>query len=165
MTVPALQSFTQLVSNQTAAIQRSQSTLVKFTAGSILGALTEAVADVCLFIQSQIMQVLSQIRAATSQGADLDSWAADFGFLRLGPENATGQVTFSRFSATEPAIVPVGAKVQSADGSQQFVVLADTTNTAYSSAIAPNGGFSIIGGVPSLTVTAQAVNGGSQGNV
>jgi uncharacterized phage protein gp47/JayE len=165
MTVPALQSFTQLVANQAAAIQKTQTTLVNFTTGSVLRALTEAVADVCLFIQSQIMQVLAQIRAATSQGADLDSWAADYGFLRLGAVSATGQVTFSRFSTTQPAMVPVGAKVQSADGTQQFTVLADPTNSAYQAGIAPSGGFMIAAGIASLTVTVRAINGGSQGNV
>jgi uncharacterized phage protein gp47/JayE len=161
----ALQTWSQLVATQAAAIQKFATTLVNFTTGSVLRALTEAVADVCLFIQTQIMQVLAQTRASTSSGSDLDTWAADYGFLRLAATDATGQVTFSRYSPTAQAIVPVGAQVQSADGTQQFTVLADTTNTAYSATVIAGGGFIIAANVSSVTVTVQAQNAGAQGNV
>lgn len=155
-------SFSQLVSNIATAMQASASAALNFTAGSVLRALSEAVAAVVLWLQAIILQVLTLTRASTSTGADLDSWCADYGFSRLPASKATGQVTFSRFTATQQAVVPVGATVQTSDGSQGFAVTVDATNSAYNAGL---GGYVIPANTASVSVPVQAIIAGAGGNV
>ncbi len=156
------QTFTDLVRNQVAAIQGAASTLIDLTIGSILRAVVEANAAVVLWLQGLILQLLAATRAATSSAADLDTWVADYGVARLAAVAATGQVTFSRFTATQQAEIPVGSSVQTADGSQVFTVTADTTNPAYSATL---GGYVIAVGVSSINVPVQASVAGAGANV
>jgi len=155
-------SFQALVNNIATATQAACSSLVDFGVGSILRAIAQAVAAVVLWLQAIILQTLTLTRAATSVGADLDSWCADYGFFRLPANSATGQVTLSRFTATQQAVVPVGATVQTADGSQTFTVTIDTTNSAYNASL---GGYVIPVNTSSVNVPVQAKVGGSGGNV
>lgn len=156
------QTFTQLVQNQAAAIQTKTRSLVDFTVGSILRAVVEATSAVALWLQAVALQVMALTRAATSKGADLDSWMADFNFFRLGANAANGLVTFSRFTPTLQAVVPLRAGVQTGDGSQKFVVALDTTNPAWS---APLNGYVIPPGQTSLAVLVQAVTPSTASNV
>jgi uncharacterized phage protein gp47/JayE len=156
------QSLASLVSNFSTAVQGSAAQLVDFTIGSVLRAIDEAIAYVALWLQALILQFVALTRAATSTGADLDSWFADFGFARLAAISASGLVTFARFTPTAQAVIPVGAVVQTADGTQQFTVVLDTTNSAYSASL---GGYVLAAGVASVSVTVSAVNPGSVGNV
>jgi uncharacterized phage protein gp47/JayE len=71
-------------------------------------------------------------------------------------------VTFSRFTPTLQAVVPVGAVVQTTDGTQQFTVNLDTTNAAYSAAL---GGYVLAPSIASVNVSVTAVTPGSGGNV
>ena len=153
--------FTTLVRESVTAIQGYASVLLDLTIGSILRAVVEANAAVTVWLESLIMQVLAITRAATSSGADLDSWVADFGVSRLPATYATGQVTFSRFTATQQAVVPVGATVQTGDGTQQYAVVADTTNPAYSATL---GGYVLAAGTPSVSVPVLAVAAGAASN-
>ena len=155
-------TFTQLVSNIAAAVQASASAALNFTAGSVLRAVAEAVSGVVLWLQAVVLQVLTLTRAATSAGADLDSWCADYGFARLAARAAAGQVTFSRFTATQQAVVPVNAGVQTADGTQKFFVTLDPTNTAYNAGL---GGYVLPANTAGVSVPVQAVAAGSAGNV
>jgi uncharacterized phage protein gp47/JayE len=155
-------SFTQIVSNIATAMQSSATAVLNFTVGSVLRAISEATAGVVLWLQAIILQLLTLTRAATSVGSDLDSFMADFGFIRLAADAATGQVTFSRFTATMQAVVPIGATVQTADGTQSFAVTLDTTNSAYSAIL---GGYVILANTSSVTVPVQATVAGSDGNV
>lgn len=155
------QDFTTLVRNQVTAIQGAARGLVDLTVGSILRAVVEANAAVILWLQGLILQLLATTRAATSSGSDLDSWVADFGLTRLPGVAASGQVTFARFTATQQAVVPVGATIQTADGSQQFVVTLDTSNAAYSAAL---GGYVLAAGVASIGVPVQASSVGAAAN-
>lgn len=155
------QNFTTLVRNQVTAIQGAARGLVDLTVGSILRAVVEANAAVILWLQSLILQLLATTRAATSSGSDLDSWVADFGLTRLPGVAASGQVTFARFTATQQAVVPVGATIQTADGSQQFAVTLDTSNAAYSAAL---GGYVLAAGVASISVPIQAASVGAAAN-
>jgi uncharacterized phage protein gp47/JayE len=159
-----LQTYTlsQLVSNIATAVQGAASALVDFTVGSVLRAIAEAVSGVCLWLQAIILQLLTVTRASTSVGTDLDSWMADYNFTRLAAVASTGQVTFSRFTATQQAVVPVGATVQSSDGTQNFTVLLDTTNSAYNASL---GGYVLPANTGSVTVTVQDQVAGSAGNV
>lgn len=157
-----LKSFNTLVQNQAAAIQARSRVLVDFTVGSILRATVEAGASIGIWLESLIVYVLSITRASTSERSDLDSWMADFGLLRLGSISATGLVTFSRFTGTSPALIPVGAQIRTADGTQFFTVISDITNSAFDPA---QDGFVIPATVLSLSVPVQASTPGSVANV
>jgi Baseplate J-like protein len=102
------------------------------------------------------------------------------GSPRLGAQAATGSVTFARFTAAPTALfIPAAssvsaagvvtnagtlnaATVQTTDGSQNFVVLADTTNGNYS---AITGGYTMPSNVASLIVAVIAQLPGAGGNV
>lgn len=156
------QDFTTLVRNQVTAIQGAARVLVDLTIGSILRAIVEANAAVTLWLQGLILQLLAITRAATSSGADLDSWVADFGLTRLAAVAASGQVTFSRFTPSQQAVVAVGTTIQTGDGSQKFAVTLDTTNPAYNATL---GGYVLAAGVSSINIPAAASTAGAGGNV
>jgi uncharacterized phage protein gp47/JayE len=156
------QSFTVLVTNMVTAIQANASIALNLTVGSVLRAIVEAVAGMGLWLQAQIAYVLTITRAATSNGPDLDSFVNDFGLTRLAAVAAVGQLTFSRFSTVGSAVVLPNASVQSADGTQNFLVTIDTTNAAWNPAA---GGYLMNPGTGSVTVPAQAVTPGAAGNV
>lgn len=155
-----LKDFPTIVSDQVTAIQARSARLIDTTIGSIIRAVTEANAAVVLWLQSLIISLLATTRASTSTGADLDSWMADFAVTRLPAVAATGNVTFARFTTTNPASIPVGATVQTGDGSQVFQVVADTTNPAFA-----DGAYTLGAGVASLDVKVQAVTAGAGNNV
>lgn len=153
--------FTTIVRNQVTAIQARAAALVDLTIGSLLLSVVEANAGVVQWIQQLIVNLLVTTRAATCSGADLDSWMADFSFTRLSAVQATGLVTFSRFTATNQALIPVGTVVTTTDGTQQYTVTADTTNPAYSTTL---GGYVIAAGTSSVTVPVLANTAGAAGN-
>ncbi|MDE2354611.1 MAG: baseplate J/gp47 family protein, partial [Betaproteobacteria bacterium] len=155
------QNFATLVANQVAAIQGAATKLVDLTIGSILRAVVEANAAVALWLQGLVLTLLAKTRAATSNGADLDSWVGDFGLTRLPAVATTGAVTFARFTPTNAATIPIGSVVQSGDGSQKYTVTIDATNPAYS---AGAGGYVIAAGVSSVTVPVQNTVAGAAGN-
>lgn len=164
-------TFAQLVQDQAAAIQARAAGLVDFSVGSIVRATSEAIAAVVLWLQGQVLTLLATTRAATSSGADLDSWIADYAaaptsvdvtvFARLAATQAVGVATFSRYSTTGQSVIPVGATISTSDGQRQFSVVLDTTNPAYS---APLGGYLMDVGVASLSVSVLAATAGSAGN-
>lgn len=154
-------TFSTLVSDFVAAVQSASSVLVDFATGSILRAISEGMASVVIWLESLILLLLQTTRAATSSGTDLDTWMADYSLTRLPAKAATGNVTFARFTPTLQALVPVGTVIQSADGTQQYAVVADTTNAAYS---ASQDGYVIEAGVSSVAAAVQAVNTGAATN-
>ena len=162
MSALTTQDMVTLVRNQVTAIQGAAKQLIDFTIGSVLRSIVESNASVTLWLQGLILQLLATTRAATSSGTDLDSFVADFGLTRLIAFAASGQATFARFSATSQAIIPVGALVQSQDGTEQFAVTLDTTNPAYSATL---NGYVIAANVPSLNLIVQASTAGAAGNV
>lgn len=153
--------FNTLVRESVTAIQGYASALVDLTVGSILRAIVEANAAVIVWLQALVLQVLAITRAATSSGADLDSWVADFGVTRLAATFARGLATFSRFTATQQAVVPIGATVQTGDGTQQYAVTIDASNPAYDATL---GGYVLPPGTSSVTVPVLALVAGSAGN-
>lgn len=155
------QSFTALVSNWAAAAQGAAGQLVDFTIGSILRAVDEATAYVALWLQGLALQVAALTRAATSNGTDLDSWFAQFGFARLPAVAATMQETFGRFTPTAQALIYPGASVQSQDGTVVFNVIADTTNASYNATL---GAYVLAPGTASINVTVQCSVTGVAGN-
>lgn len=154
-------TFSTLVSDQVASIQGACNSLLDFTIGSVLRSIIEANSTVVLWIQGLILQLLTTTRAATSNGADLDSFVADFGVSRLAAAQASGHVTFSRFTAMAQAVVPVNSLVQSTDGAQKYTVTIDAGNAAYSAAL---GGYVMAAGVSSVIVPVQAVTAGAAAN-
>lgn len=158
----SLQNFTTLVAQAAASVQASAAQLLDFTAGSVLRALLEANASLALWLQWLILLTLQTTRLATSSGADADSFGADFGFTRLSAVQAQGNVTFSRFSIGLTALIPTGTVVTTADGTTQFAVVSDTTNSAWSDT---QSGYSLGSGVASVTVPVAATVAGAAGNV
>ena len=158
----SLQTFTSLVQNMAAAVQSAATQLLDLTIGSTLRAVLEANASVALWMQWLILQVLQMTRAATSVGADLDSWMADMSLSRLPAVPAVGSVTFSRYTATASSLVPVGVLVRTGDGTLTFAVTADATNSVWNVQL---NGYMIGPGVNSLTVPIVAQVPGSTGNV
>ncbi len=164
MAILPLQNFTSLVSVSAAAVQGACSQLIDFTVGSVARALMEANATVALWLQWLVLQVLALTRASTSAGTDLDSWMADFSFVRLGATSATGQVTFTRYTTGSTALLLSGAQVKTLDTTQTFTVLPDPSNvTGFWNATA--GGYQVTGAATSLVALVQAANPGMQGNV
>ncbi len=158
----SLQNFSSLMEGMASAVQGAASSLVDLTVGSVLRAILEANASVALWLQWLIVEVLAGTRLATSSGVDCDSFGADFGFMRLPAVAASGQVTFSRFSATGAAMVPVGASVATTGNSQSFIVVGDASNAAYNAA---TGGYVIMAGVSAVNATVVANTAGTSGNV
>ncbi|KMN20309.1 baseplate J/gp47 family protein [Pseudomonas weihenstephanensis] len=156
-----IKDFTTLVRDQVTAIQGRAAGLVDFTIGSLLRACAESNASILQWLQQLIVTLLATTRASTSSGTDLDSWMADFGFYRLSASFATGSVTYSRFTPTVSALIPIGAIVGSTDGSQQYTVTIDTTNVMYDAGL---GGYLIPAGTASATVPVVASTAGAAGN-
>jgi uncharacterized phage protein gp47/JayE len=154
-------SFLTLVSEQVAAIQGGSAQLLDFSVGTILRAVVEAYSAVALWLQGMILTLLATTRAATSTGSDLDTWMADYGLTRLPPMSASGLVIFSRFTATNRAVVPIGAIVQTADGKSAYAVVIDMLNAAYSST---DSGYVIAAGISSVDITVVASASGSAAN-
>lgn len=157
-----IQNFSTLVSNAAAAVQGAAAQLVDLTVGSTLRAILEANASMALWLQWLVLQVLQTTRAATSQGSDLDSWMADFAFARLPANSAVGTVTFSRFTASNPVIIPVGANVRTGDASQSFAVEASPSHPNWNAALT---GFQMPAGLASVILPVRALNPGYSGNV
>ena len=143
----SLRTFNTLVQSMAAAVEASATQLLDLTVGSTLRAVLEANASIGLWMQWLILQVLRTTRAATSNGADLDSWMADLTLTRLPAVAATGTVTFSRFTPGMSALIPAGALVRTADGTQTFAVSVDTAQPSWSAA---SNGYVVAAGVASL---------------
>jgi uncharacterized phage protein gp47/JayE len=157
-----LKSIATLVANQAAAIQANASALIDFSVGSVLRAVAEANAAVAVWLQGLVLVVLQVSRLATSTGNDVDTFVNDFGVYRLTASPSVGLVTFSRYTATNSALIPLGARVQSADGSQTFVVTLDATNSAWNSAL---NGYMLPATVVSVSVPVSSYNAGTATNV
>ena len=158
----SLRSFNTLVQSMAAAVEASATQLLDLTVGSTLRAVLEANASIGLWMQWLILQVLRTTRAATSNGADLDSWMADLTLTRLPAVAATGTVTFSRFTPGMSALIPAGALIRTADGTQTFAVSVDTAQSSWS---ATSNGYVVATGVASLDLPVIALTPGRAGNV
>jgi uncharacterized phage protein gp47/JayE len=156
-----LQKFSTLLENMAAAVQGGSAALVDVSVGSVLRALLEACGAVALWMQWLILQVLSMTRAATSNASDLDSWMADFGLIRLPGSASAGVVDFGRYTAGVGATIPVGSLVYTADRTQAFSVIAQSSNPAWNG----NGGYLLGSAATDVLVPVQAVTPGRTGNI
>src|SRR3974390_2579604 len=123
----SLRTFNTLVQSMAAAVEASATQLLDLTVGATPRPVLEPTASVGLWMQWLILQVLRTTRAATSNGADLDSWMADLTLTRLPAVAATGTVTFSRFTPSMSALIPAGALIRTSDGTQIFAVSMDAS--------------------------------------
>jgi uncharacterized phage protein gp47/JayE len=156
--------FTDLVRDQAAIVQGSAAAsgvALDFSEGTVLRALAEGNAALGLWLQALLLRVLSLTRAATSTGADLDSWVADFGVTRNAAGFAVGAVTLSRYSTGAAALILPGVQVRSSDGAFTYLVTTDTANAAWSATL---GGYSLLAAGASVSVPVLATVGGIAGN-
>ncbi len=156
-----LLNFSSLVQNMAAAAQAASAQLLDLTIGSILRAVLEANAGIALWLQWLIALVLAHTRAATSTGEDLDSFVGDFSVTRLPASAAIGSVVFARLTAGLAASVPVGALVRTADGTQDFTVIADAAHPGYDPLASA---FTLAAGALSITLPVRAATSGARGN-
>ncbi len=155
-------TFATLVQDQAAAVQARARAIIDFTTGSVMRSLAEATAAVGLWLQGVALYILTITRLSTSNGPDADTWVNDWGLVRLGGTLATGTVTYARFTAQSDALIPVGAQVQTADGSQLFNVVIDADNGAWS--LSQNG-YLLPASVTAVTVPVQSQSGSPLANV
>ena len=163
-------SFDTIVSNTVAGIQGRASQLIDFGKGSPLLAIAQGFASIFLWFQGLSLQLYTAIRLSTASGNDVDTFVSDFmpvipgtNSPRLGMQSATGFLTFTRYTAgPSSCFIGVGTTVKSTDGTQTAIVIADPTLSTYSSTL---NGYTLVAGLGSITVPAQSVNPGSQGNV
>ncbi len=158
----ATKNFATLISNFAAAVQGSSTKLIDFSVGSILRAVSQAHSGVVLWLQGLVLQLLKTTRLSTSFGSDVDSFVADFMLTRQAAIKSFGRAIFSRVTPSIDTAIPIGALVQSGDGTQNFTVIVDATNPNYNSG---TNSYPLAIGVTSVSVTVQAVVGGAQGNV
>ncbi|MDE2024870.1 MAG: baseplate J/gp47 family protein [Patescibacteria group bacterium] len=104
-----LQSFSDIVSAQSAAMQANSTAILDFTQGSVLLALIEANAGNSIWLQALASTLLAVTRLSTSSGTDVDSFIEDFGFFRYQGNAANGNVTLSRSTTTLQGVCPIGS--------------------------------------------------------
>jgi uncharacterized phage protein gp47/JayE len=162
MTLP-LKTISGLTSDMVAVWAAQTDTAPTFSDGDVLLAFWQSVASQLDFLQAQIQAVVFMSRAQTATGADLDSWMAQFNFVRLGSTFAAGQEQFIKLQpSSTQVVVPIETVVQTVGGGITYQVVADATQSAYSSTA---GGYVLAAGQTVVTATIQAVVGGSASNV
>lgn len=172
------QTGSQILTNFATAVQGAAKALVDFSVGSILRAVGQATMGIALWLQGLGLQAAALSRFATSFGTDADSWGAQFGFARLPPKPSSGGVTLARFTPTNAASIQAavnsgtdsngniiwtgGATVETLDGSVTFMLIPDTTQSAYN---AGTNTYNLGAGAGSIAATAACTVAGSAGNV
>lgn len=151
-----------LLQRMAAQIQSGVTQVINLNTGTVLLAFIESVRDIAMWLQSLVMQLLQASRLSTASSTDVDSFVADFGLTRLAAVASTGAVTFARTTTTQQATIPPGTQLQTADGTQSFTVIGDTTKTAWN--VSANA-YIIPISTTSITASVRAVNAGIQGNV
>jgi len=131
--------------------------------GDVILAMFQGISSQLVFLEFLAQTVNNLARAATSTGADLDTWMADFGFTRLPGTAATGQVTFSKLSAAaNPIPIQAGTLVQTIGGAVQYQAVADPTQPTWN---ASQNAYVLPAGQTSLAATVQALTTGTASNV
>jgi uncharacterized phage protein gp47/JayE len=155
-------NFNDIVCDMSAAVIASAGQLIDISIGSVLRAIIEANAAIVLWVQWLVLLTLQTTRAATSTGADLDSWMADFSLTRLPAVAASGIATFARFSGSSSAFVASGTVVKTQDGSVSFAVTIDLSNPAWQPSLTA---YALSPGVMSLDLPIIGLISGQSGNV
>jgi uncharacterized phage protein gp47/JayE len=142
---------------------------LQISPGSDLLAIIESNSAMSVWHQSIAVYLYAFARASTcisndptQTNPDLDSWLAQFKFPRLAATFATGNVTFSRTTTTQQAVIPLASQVTTQIGNIVFQVTKDSTNPAWNETL---NGYVIAVSAASVTVPVQAVVAGTTGNV
>lgn len=127
--------------------------------GSVLGGIINGAVAEGVNLLALLDEIDAACRLQTALPADAVTFVQQFGFQPLGPVQATTTLTIT-FPSPLAAnyTLPFGAVV--AAGTVQFAVIADPAQTAYTS-----GGYVFLAGATTGSVTVQAINAGSTGNV
>ena len=155
-------TFADFLRDMAAAVQGLSGRVMDFSPGSVLRSLLEANAAVAMWIQWLMLAILQTTRAATSEGADLDSWMRDFGVSRLPAIASTGHISVSRLVDTDRTVVPKGMIVKTTNGDKAFVVTEDANNPVWS---AVDAGYILAPGVLTISVPVECLESGSAGNI
>lgn len=156
------QMVNKLVTAYNAQAAANNSPAANTGPGSALGAIFNAISLLSLDMQLQILYVNNIARLQTSTGADIDTFVQPFGVTREAAVSATNSVIFTLNSVSaSQTVIANGTYVQTVTGIQ-FQVVADTSQSGYSSA---NNGYLIPPGQTTVQATVQAVIAGSSGNV
>lgn len=120
--------------------------------GTPVRKIIDAVAEAISEASTDAYLVSYQYDIDSKSGAELDDFVRLFGFSRLPARRATGLVTFERSTpATQPITIP--ANTQLITDSLPQVIIATVTPAVFAI------------GTELVTVPAQAVTAGSQGNI
>ncbi len=151
-----------LVAEQAVAAQaESAGRSLDFRTGSVFRALAESFAAVGLWMQALALRILASTRASTASEEDLDSWMADYFVFRSDAKPARGMVTFSRFTPSIPALVPLGATVRTADGAWSYAVQKDASIPSWSEA---QNGYVVSPGTQSISLPVLSTASGHGAN-
>lgn len=156
-----IKSAKDLVNEQASAMQALLGYPLDFSEGAFERALIETNAGIGISLESQIVYLVAVSRAQTSKGADLDSWCEQFNFPRIAAQPAYGDETFSRYTPTLQATIPVGSNVYSIANAVTYSVQSDDTNPNFSPAL---NAYILDAGISSITVPIIALTPGKIGN-
>jgi hypothetical protein len=157
-----LSSYDDLIKRSVSVAQSVCPDLTDFSSGSPSLALMSVKAYSDLWLQWLVYNTFLNSRFFTTTGGGVDTWANDFGFSRSGATYANGFVTFTRFSATNQLVIPVGVICQTGDGTQKFITLPDIDNVYFDITTQR---YLVPPGQLSVSILVQAVNPGIGGNV
>ena len=157
------QTFTQYVNNLTSGWASQVGISPALVSGDPLLAIMQSVASQLIWLQFLVTAVNNFARASTSTGSDLDSWMADFNFIRLAAQASTGTEVFGVNQVrTVPVTIPIGAIVQTIGGVVQYQTVADITNSNYNST---TNSYTLTVGSTGVNVTVVSLTVGTSANV
>ncbi len=167
MTTPLItlptQTFSEFVANMTAQWGANAGVQAVLLPGDPLLALFQSVSSQLVFLESIALTLSNLERAQTSTGTDLDTWMAQFSYVRAPATYAEGPITASTASVlTYQVVIPVGTVIETPGGAIQYQVIADTTQAAYNSSL---NAYLIAVGSTSISVSVQAMLSGTASNV
>lgn len=155
-------SASQITNEQVAAMQAAANQPLDFSVGAILRAIVESNTGNTMWLQALVQKLLAVTRLQSSTGNDVDTFVGQFGLTRLPATPASGAVTFSRFTDTLQAVIPVGALVSCVANGVTYSVTVDSANSYYH----PNlNAYVIPAATASIDVPVIAQTAGAVGNV
>lgn len=156
-------TFQDFLADMIAAWAANTNTTPALQSGDPLLAIFQAVAAQDVFLESVVTALINLTRAQTSAGSDLDTWMAQFAFTRLPATSAVGGVTLGANAVhSAPVSIPAGTVVQTTGGGIQYQLIADTTQSAWSSG---SNAYILPANTLSINATAQALVAGAASNV
>lgn len=157
-------SFNDFVTQFQNALASGSPKFTNFSTGAAALALAEAAAGNAMSLQYVVQQLADVTRLATSSGADVDSFLADWGLTRVPAVPSSGTITITRNNTTVPLLIATdgSALVGTTYTGLQFALVADGNQPAYDPV---QGGYFMNNGVSSITATVQCTTSGAVSNV